>query len=220
MLKRSDLAKQFELVVKQEVINHNNQMLATNLALNSMRESVELLMRSENKSKSDKNSDSGLLNERLDELSKHIKLVEQKLDSLANDQRDLNARNAVQLQDIFENLEVMYKKHATYDKKIQDCNSKAHEIGEAIKDTISQVVDMLNTQDRRLDKTLEKFKEEIKEKPKHIEILQNEVEEKIYSHKVDVEGIMLEINVFKKMMFIFEKKLENAYTQIDRLKGV
>ena len=41
-LQRSDLAKEFSELVKQEIINHNNSILATNIALNEMRNALEI----------------------------------------------------------------------------------------------------------------------------------------------------------------------------------
>src|SRR5436189_41575 len=40
MLKRNDLAKQFELVVQQEIINHNKAVEATNSSLEELRDQL------------------------------------------------------------------------------------------------------------------------------------------------------------------------------------
>ena len=43
MLKKKDLVKEFELVVKQEIIEHNNSILANNLAMQMLRDNVATL---------------------------------------------------------------------------------------------------------------------------------------------------------------------------------
>jgi len=41
MIKRRDLVKQFELAVQQEIINHNNVILDTNIRINSLIQNLE-----------------------------------------------------------------------------------------------------------------------------------------------------------------------------------
>ena len=41
MLKKKDLVKEFELVVKQEIIEHNNSITANNIAMNKLRDKIE-----------------------------------------------------------------------------------------------------------------------------------------------------------------------------------
>ncbi len=54
--------------------------------------------------------------------------------------------------------------------------------------------------------------------PTEASLVRNELEQKIYAHKVDVSGIMKELTVFKKENVVIEKKLENIYTLIERLQ--
>ena len=68
----------------------------------------------------------------------------------------------------------------------------------------------------------EKSKEDILSQPSDIHLYKHAIEEKIYSHAVDVEGLLKEIRISNKERYILEKKIEHLYILIDRLekKGV
>jgi hypothetical protein len=46
-----------------------------------------------------------------------------------------------------------------------------------------------------------------------------ELEKKIQTFKVDSDGVLQELRIYKKEMFIIDKKIENIYTLIERLQN-
>jgi len=87
MLKRDDIVKQFDLVVKQEIKNHNDQILASNLSINKIREDVEKNNAFQAQINAKFGSEISRLSSQLNELSSVAGSLVGKLTSAANDLR-------------------------------------------------------------------------------------------------------------------------------------
>jgi hypothetical protein len=77
-----------------------------------------------------------------------------------------------------------------------------HEVKEELKDLVYDLQDSMN-------KRLMEFDNKFAELSKIVE-----------SNKIDSTGLLKELQVYKKSVFIIEKNIENIYTKIERLKQV
>lgn len=77
-----------------------------------------------------------------------------------------------------------------------------HEIKEELTDLICDLQDFVN---KKLLEFNDKF---------------DELREIVETNKIDSTGLLKELQVFKKSVFIIEKNIENIYTKIERLKQV
>jgi len=66
---------------------------------------------------------------------------------------------------------------------------------------------------------LKALKDELSPKPNQFDPIKAHLEEKMKIWKVDFDGIMKELAVIKKSLSYDQKKFENIYTLIERLKG-
>lgn len=218
MLKRNDLAKQFELVVQQEIKNYNDSL---NYILQSLRDLKDEIRHVREESLENHAAIHGLQND----MSIEIKALKESLVALSlrferslNDQRVVNERNALEMRDIT----------STVINKLSLENNFKHEIAnlwnEIFKlkdktDTSNRVLnDNLDDLLRRFRQEILKMKQEILEAPTEASLVRTQLDEKIAAHKVDVAGIMRELTIYKKDNLIVQKKIENIYTLIERLQ--
>lgn len=59
-----------------------------------------------------------------------------------------------------------------------------------------------------------KFKTETENK--FVDLIEN-IEKKLYVSKMDRDGVLKEVRIYEKTIFIIEKKIENIYTLIERI---
>ena len=97
MLKRKDLSKDFELIVKQEIKNHNDSILNTNMSIERFKSDLNNLKKSIEKESAIRDSqftslridsvilyenDRDLLEKKIDSLKLIVKIYEKKVDDL------------------------------------------------------------------------------------------------------------------------------------------
>lgn len=219
MLDRNKLAKQFELVVQQEIKNHQDAVYSTNQAFNDIRNKVE-----EMSNQSLENY--ALIVSQHKNLEIEIQLLKEKVDSFMrkferniNDQSILNERNAIQYEDVVETLEKRIKLEVNFFDRLKDVERHSYEVSESSEALQKTVETNLNSWHSRCMRDMAKLKEEVYSRPSGALEVKKDLEEQIASYRVDVDGIMREINIFKKSTYVVEKKLENIYTQIERMRG-
>jgi len=61
------------------------------------------------------------------------------------------------------------------------------------------------------------MKQDLDESPSPAECVKQELKKDLECHKVDVVGILRELNIYKTENQITQKKIEHIYTLIDRL---
>ncbi len=218
MLKRNDLAKQFELVVQQEIKNHQDSVSSihqANLDLVKRIENIEINLSNKNAALESKNKS---LEIEIDLLKSNFvrcsKNVESKLNDLSSSNNDYAKKLEITYQnslDSKDEIELIINFIYSFEKVIKDL--EAHVIGSKL--IIDSSFDILDVKFRS---EFNNFKNEVLNLPNDNEKIRKEFEEKIDSHRIDVAGIMKEIVVFKKSTMIVEKQIENIYTLIQRLK--
>lgn len=218
VIKRSDLAKQFELVVQQEIINHNKQIEATNQSLQKMQNQINDLVKDH---------------------ASHIARLEKYIWDLETDYKDLKNKH--------EKLEWRYKAfekdsseaidNACFDLNmridyVEDCVCDIESDVEPIEEmetSINFVKDMVETQKfyihsefynikKNCEQMFKEFKNEINERPSEIPLVQEELEKKIADAVVDAKGVLRELEVAKKDAFVMQKKIEQIYSLLGRNK--
>jgi hypothetical protein len=218
MLKRNDLAKQFELIVQQEIQNHNASILATNQAINGMKDQIQNLIHefarhtSRNDAWFKRTHDEFLRVERI--LDKKIRENKINIDC----QKEANEASKRYM---WEGLEELEAKVLDLDEFQNYKDSTKMELAEVLK-TVREQNDYMKAAlykiKTELDKTANNFIKEIMEKPDHLWDVKAELEEKIKSAVIDSKGVLKELQVHKKEAFVMEKKIENIYDTIKKIK--
>ena len=218
MLKKSDLAKQFELVVQQEIKNYQDSL---NFVLQSINE-IKGSILDNHKEFSEKHSFVHNilinLNIELQELKESNSQLSQKCERTKTDQKFVNERNTIEMRDISSALLAKINDQNNFQVKIENLWKEIYKLKSDTatnKRTLNESLDDLL---RRFRQEILKAKTDILETPTEASLIKTQLEEKISRHVIDVEGIMKELRVFKQHNMITEKKIENIYTLIERLK--
>ena len=217
MLKRNDLAKQFELVVQQEIKNHNDQMLATNLAVNELRLDIDKISKSLHLSTSLHDSNIKIRDVQDEHQCDVINKLLQKLDSHINDQRILNERNSKEDLDKVEAIDRLFKMI----EKLTDKLSSLSEYVQVNSDSISSISESMHSSLESLERknaaSLKNFKNEIASLPSEAQEVKKELQKQMSIDRVDFTGLLKELRGYKKENLIIDKKFEHIYTLIERL---
>jgi len=219
MLKKKDIVKEFELVVKQEIIEHNKAISASNLAVNTL--SAKLV---------DSNNliDSRLLKtqNRLYAIQREIDVCHSSFHSTYNDfkvlkdeQAILNERNHKKIDTIDQSIETIHSNQQKSDKLIYKHNHIIESMANSILDVIKECELESNRTVDRTSKAIKKLKDEILALPSEAKAVKDELMEELAINKIDKDSLLKEIMVLKKTSFINEKKIENLYMLIERLKS-
>lgn len=219
MLRKKDLVEQFELVVKQEIIEHNKAVESTNLAINKLRKDLEDLNATLSK-------DIIKMALRVTDISKDQSEIVESLDkikflftNLSNEQYSINLRNHNEISIIDQSVETVHRNQLKSDKQIDELKNKMSMLKtvlrEILKDNESGKVRISNM----IIKAVKKVKDEILNRPSEIEAAKNEFMKELSMHKIDNEGLLKEIAVLKKDCFVKEKQIENLYTLIERINN-
>lgn len=220
MLKNNDLAKQFELVVKQEIINHNREISATNLSINSLNEKLD-------QEKSLTERDRAFFKSKIDTL-------QSKLDELSNVTGNLIAKFNSITRDLSVKIEDIHSLHAMLtntcsevrkelQKQVEQSRTQTltlNYLENKVSDFPNLVVPLEERIIRKLHNHIDNVKQEILSRPSEAHKIKCELEQKMDVDRVDFAGMTKELLLVKKQSFIQEKKIENLYTLIDRLKSI
>lgn len=218
MLKRNDLTKQFELIVQQEIKNHNDSLLATNIAINEMREYIERDAFKQNQINACVSSCVNEINQNSTELSKKVLDLSKKLDSFMQDMSEFMEKARAEIKLSVENAITASNKHEKNQNEITDLKfmiSNLHD--DVIGRANCGYRDMEDVQ-RKCFEYSDKLKNEILSRPSEAQEVKTELEGKLATAYVDFTGLLKEILIVKKRSFIVDKNLENIYTEIEKLK--
>jgi hypothetical protein len=218
MLKKSDLSKQFELVVQQEIKNYQDSL---NFVLQSIRELQEYSEKSRIESLEkyaqlqSKHNDLAI---QLQTLKEEVAKVDKRLGSHISDEEVFKRKSNQVLAMHSDEFTKNSRENQSNRNEIIGSKSRLDTIENGMQAHSLLLSDALDNLKFKLADDLKKTKEEIISRPSDTVQLKSDLEDKIDSHKVDVSGLMKEISVFKKENFITQKKIENIYTLIERLK--
>jgi methyl-accepting chemotaxis protein len=219
MMQRKDLAKEFSLLVQQEIKNHSDSVLACNMEMEKFRSAlVEIAQRCDGRV-NELHSDSVCL-----ESSMIIfrEVIQKSIDKLNRDISDLTGNFTLRLagfrkavderESYFLTVHGFKEFQAKVDQwianiKVSFENQKGNVIEEVSKSSqsIQKQIDSLNEE---LKKMLKSEKEKHEDFDKSLDIF-----------ALNFSGQTREIELMKKRCFVVEKNIENLYTVIERLKA-
>ena len=218
MLNRNDLAKQFELVVKQEIKNYQD-------SLNFVLQSIDELKKDIKQLNSDMLENYALIHSQHCDLGIQIdiermlhKELRQQVSSNINNTQDFKEKVTNELGNLWDSSLINSSKNEFNENRIKAIRTDFEKLEDAIIANSFVVRNTCDDMQVKLKKELSNMKVEIFSRPSEALELKSEFEEKINTHRIDVAGIMKELLAMKKENMITEKKLEHVYTLIDRLQ--
>lgn len=218
MLKRDDLAKQFGLVVQQEIKNHQDRTNYVNAKIHDLDQKVDFLSSKIELHRAQIDNDSVMLEIRVKDLEDSLKKENSRLESHVNDYRLNNQRNSKEIQSIIQSIEKCIENQKEIYGKISELFGKDKISSEKFKGLAGVLDSELGCLKSKLERALQQTKEEILNRPSEAQEMRKNLELKIESNRIDFSGLLREMQVYKKNVFIIEKNIENIYTQIERLK--
>lgn len=219
MLKRQDLAKQFEDVVKQEIMNYNN-------SLNTIYQKINFLEKDIDDLKQQTLENDALIMSKLKELEVNFEIYRgcirdqnQKFSSMIGDLESGIERIQDDVNSSISNIQEITEKNDDNRRNIHFLTKKHDSRIEEYECFCENITQKLELEKHVLYRKLEKFKEEFLSKAflEAIDI-KNQFENKLNSHVVDVEGVNKKIQSITHSVMVTEKKIENIYMLIDRIK--
>lgn len=218
MLKKSDLSKQFELVVQQEIKNYQDSL---NFVLQSIRELKESIEDGRSESLKNHGFTCSLYNFLKTDIA-NLKVdwgdISKKLDSFLSDQDDVNDKNSVEIRDIKNTVLSQINIFKNFYQKFDDFDREINNLKKSVDGHKRVFNDNLDDQARKFREDMNRLKQEIVESPSEISQVKEYLENKISCHRVDVDGLLKELRILKHENMVTEKKIENIYTLIERLK--
>ena len=218
MLKKIDLAKQFELLTLQEIKNYQDSLNFILQTIKGLRDEIELLKQDSLENYASIHSVQCDLEIEINNHKENLNELKAISDRANQEQRLINERNSREMLDISDAVHRKIRTDFRFDERFDELNSRISEVKQAYEKTNQRLSDSADDLFRRFSNDISKTKREIMDAPTEASLVRNELEQKIYAHKVDVSGIMKELTVFKKENVVIEKKLENIYTLIERLQ--
>src|ERR1043166_2050041 len=218
MLKRNDLSKQFELVVQQEIKNYQDSL---NFVLQSIKELKEEIKQVNDEALENYallHSEQNDLKIELQNLRDVFMESYKTFHNHINDQYVVNQRNQNQINNLTSEILKKINFDGNFQSKFENLWGEISELKKTTDKNNRVLNDNLDDLLRRFRQGILKAKEEIRQEPSELSLVQTQLEERIVSHSVEVEGIMRELRIYKHDNMVTQKKIENIYTLIERLK--
>ncbi len=218
MLNRNKLVDQFEQVVQQEIKNHNDQILATNMSIQEFRNQLIEIKAIIASLQANFGSEVQRLKNEIDKLKA----------SNQNIRDDVSAFISINISDknrFEEKSNEILESVVIHNTTIKNIELHLNRIDEFNIKTRMCLVDLLKKSDEDCTylkkhslNSVEKLKEEILSIPSEIPELKKEFEQKIATSYVDFQGAMKELARVKRTSFVQEKQIENLHILIERLE--
>jgi chromosome segregation ATPase len=220
MLRKKDLVKQFELVVQQEIIEHNKAISASNLAINKQKEAFEIEV---NKLKENHRlllAEYSCVSSQFNAVSGQSIDLLNKVSKLDTKCYKTHEQNNKQIQNIDKSVEIVQINEKKLEEELKSLASSLTSTKKQITELKKIHENELNRLKASFTKQLKKQKEEILNRPSEAEKVKEEFMEELSKHKIEKEGLLKEIKVLKKTVFINEKKIEHLSTLIERINKI
>lgn len=215
-LQRKDLVNQFEEIVKQEIVNHNKQILASNLAFNELSKKVDFISHKSAESIARLEGFLDKLNTRLSDLEKDFDKLEFALNNKIAFLAEKNEALNFDLERSIDYVEENYTDEDTFLSSVEALQETINVLEKCIDKQKFFIHSEFNQIKKDLERGYQEFQKQILEKPSEIPALQSELEKKIACASTDTQGVLKELNVVKKEVFIAVKKIEDIYKILGR----
>lgn len=220
MISKIDLIKEFELLTRQQIKEHNDLLLSTNVRLQKIEFSIESILikidrlnaaRGEEKLKDwlelvkFKNS----VEEALKLIKSNVNDSKHEFDILGASQNEMLAKFSDEFNEfkagLLDKLKLVKSDQKETDRKALSFSDQV----------VATMTTLVNNQKAVNDA----LKREIDDLAKSVEANDKILKKKEEINTESVKGYLRELDVSKKAIFILEKKVENIYTAIERLKS-
>ena len=217
MLKKNDLAKQFEIVVQQEIKNYNDSLNLVLQSINELRESINDVHEETAENHAILHSFQTSLSIKLENIEEIFSKFYKKIEQQFYDQLVINNRNSYQMNEMSSAINSKIRGQDHFEKKIDEIETqffKENEKSLQIHKVSAKAIDELMTWTKS---SLKKHREEIDSKPHFQHPSIDALELKLLTYKVDSEALLKELRITRNDLMVAEKNIENLYTIIERL---
>jgi hypothetical protein len=218
MLKRNDLAKQFELLSLQEIKNYSD-------SLNGVLQSIRDIKAEMHEIRQESLENHALLHSiqsgiRIEITSAQEKIItfQKKLDAYYDEHKLFSQLAMKEFEDLDDRLEKKVTLDGYYHQRLDDLTFSISDLKQSLFEVNARLTDSSNELLSRFQAELKCTKEDSVKMPDHLDSLQAAFEDKISSHRIDVAGIKEELSIAAFSAMIADKKIEDLYMQIERLK--
>ncbi len=218
-LTRKQLVEDFEDIVQQEIKNHNDSILQTNMSINEMRDKLKdfesLLSRNSEHIKYVSMSSEASIETARQNFNQSFSSLQSKLNDLRQEQnqkledvkKDISKRESYYL---------TVNSFDTFRVKVDEWISQIKVLFETQKDSFIQELSRSVIANRESCQNLEiKLLSLLEEQSLRFEKINRDLDRMALTF----DGLKREIEISKKNLFSVEKNIENLYTQIERLKA-
>lgn len=216
MLNKYDLVKQFEDIVKQEIKNHNDSILATNIAINRLEKMINDVI---------VDLDSRFNEVRNESLNKYHFFNRQFVDQNYNYQelqKDISNIHTF-IKDLYSKIEkelIQKTDKKEYDIELKQLRAileqKIDKIHESMEKDKSCCIESNRTLKKQVDYIPGIIRDYVAIESSNNEKKHENLEKEFKLAKIEKEGLLKEIEVLKKQSFIQEKKIEDLYFLINK----
>lgn len=217
-MKRQDLVDQFELIVQQEIINYNNRITGVNSSLEFIKsELIEVSHKQANDRASALSRDKAIEASSKKNHEDILKLST-RLDSRIN---DIVAENKKKNEDINRNskrLDDLEKQIESFQKDMLSIKAIVASVRDENEKIVIAIRDELDRHYHKACKNLSAMEDSILSRPSEALEVKEHLEKKIAEKDVMVTGIYENFDHFTKKTNYMEKKIEDLYNKLDRLK--
>ena len=213
-LVKEEMVNRFESVVQEEIRANNLSIKSNQKDLDEANKTIQSLKEEIHRHKND-----------MDQLFNKL------LDKFLNERKDADITVADFCGEVSKKISAFKDEILSFSVQLNECLSKA-DYEQRKLETIKYFDNQISTSQSNLENAKsynEMMFVEGKQKREILEIkLSNfqtsvseetkDLEKKIQTFKVDSTGVLEELRIYKKEMFIIDKKIENIYTLIERLQ--
>lgn len=218
MLTKKDLAKEFDLVVKQEIKNYQDSLNGVLQSIRELQDWAAVNQSSIGQCKSALYSFQTEVKSVLDEMKKSHSDLQSEVIRESHDQEAIDN----QMMNLLEEGDASIKQFnmiSTVTQKL--VLGLSERIGDQLLETAEikrSVQDASDALEAKFKKGLCAMKEEILSTPTKEQLLRKDLEERLKINSVDVEGLLKELRILNHSVLVNEKKIENIYTLIERMQ--
>jgi len=218
MLKRKDLAKEFELVVQQEITNHNNSILATNVSLSEFRLELSELRDLIKTSKSYTDSISLELKQEI--INKHSLLNANVANATVSADKKLCSikSDLTQHESLLSSLEQTKGQISTVDEEIIKLGKIVSSSLDSLRATCDNLAQLIEQKHEQSNAKIFELSQRVDLAFCQSTSLEQALINKISTNAIDTDAMLKEMRTFRRETHVMEKHLEDIYTKIDRIK--
>lgn len=219
MINKLNLSDKFELIVKQEIKNYQDSLEYILKSVRYLKESIDDIKIKSQESYEKLHNQYKALDIEIKDIKKSHKELNQSFVSQLNDQRKINEINSCDIKDFSDYIERKLERDNDFEEKLAVLREYIIETRSLVEKNFTTLNVVAENLREKINKDLLRTKKEILDAPTEATLVKKHLEDKINSHKVDVYGILRELNIYRKENHITQKKIEHLYILIDRLKN-